>query len=273
VSPDAETARVASARGRKASPELAALAGAWRRSLLIDIDASTDTTSEVNWLQGASRFVDLRQPAGRPDFSRTHSASELNDEQRRWIADQAGFAGVLVPGGEFFEWRRRFDLQPPHSSPDAGTLRFEGDLLIEKGWYEGYTEHWVRQTPTLGPVWAVELAGPGRSRAMIVRVGRRFGWACELDEPGTGTGIEIALGSVAEGRAAARPVPANRVRSVRAATPHPVWTIEQSSRPYREGADLGLRFGSPVTSRDIDRHGRPVELSWMMMNTEEEAPA
>jgi hypothetical protein len=42
------------------------LVGLWRRSLIRLPDGTEDRTTEVHWLQGMSRYVDLRQPAGRP---------------------------------------------------------------------------------------------------------------------------------------------------------------------------------------------------------------
>lgn len=42
--------------------------GLWRRTLLIDTDGTLDRTTDVRWLQGLTRFVDLRRPTARPDF-------------------------------------------------------------------------------------------------------------------------------------------------------------------------------------------------------------
>ena len=52
-----------------AEPTIAALAGLWRRSLIMWPDGRRDTTTWVNWLQGGKSYIDLRQPRGRPDFS------------------------------------------------------------------------------------------------------------------------------------------------------------------------------------------------------------
>jgi hypothetical protein len=50
-------------------PELTALRGLWTRSLIAWPDGRRDTTTSVRWLQGPEIYIDLRQPANRPDFS------------------------------------------------------------------------------------------------------------------------------------------------------------------------------------------------------------
>jgi hypothetical protein len=51
-----------------------------------------DTTTWVNWLQGPSFYVDLRQPSGRPDFREATSLDQLSRPQIEWLATQEGFA-------------------------------------------------------------------------------------------------------------------------------------------------------------------------------------
>lgn len=122
-------------------------AGLWRRTLLVEADGSRDTGTDVRWLQGITAYVDSR-----------------------------GFAGVLGQRGNVFEWRRDIDLEPPGAFPDAGYVRWDGDMLVEEGVHAAYVEHWVRDDGPVEPCWAVALAA-GSDRALLLRVGDRFGWA------------------------------------------------------------------------------------------------
>lgn len=135
--------------------------GLWRRTLLIEADGSRDTGTDVLWLQGVSAYVDSR-----------------------------GFAGVLTQHGDVFAWRRDIDALPPAEFPDEGHMSWDGDVLVERGVHSDYVEHWVRDTGPAEPCWAVEL-GAGADRALLMRVGDRFGWA---------RGESAVLGRVGDGR-------------------------------------------------------------------------
>jgi hypothetical protein len=104
------------------APVLAECAGLWRRTLLIEADGSHDATSGVQWLQGLSVYVDSR-----------------------------GFAGRLHQRGDVFEWHRDVELDAPGPFPDAGSMHWDGDILVETGVHEDYVERWVRDTPAARP--------------------------------------------------------------------------------------------------------------------------
>jgi hypothetical protein len=129
-------------------PVIAECTGLWRRTLLIETDGTRDTDTNVLWLQGLSLFVDVRGPG-------------------------AGFAGRLDQRLDVFEWTRLVDLQPS-GLPDAGRMSWDGDTLVEVGVHADYTEHWEREAGQVDPCWGLLL-----STAVLIRVGNRFGWACE----------------------------------------------------------------------------------------------
>jgi hypothetical protein len=120
--------------------------GVWRRTVLVNPDGSRDERDDVVWVQGLTAFVDSR-----------------------------GFAGRLRQHGDVFAWCRDVDLDPgPH--PDEGALRWDGIALIETGVHENYTERWVLEDAAT-PVGAVFVSAADGSPGVLVRVGRRFGWA------------------------------------------------------------------------------------------------
>jgi hypothetical protein len=125
-----------------------------------------DTRRGVVWLQGRSLFVDLRLPAG-PDAPQA----------------VAGFAGVLTRTGSAFEWRHDIDLAPS-ADPDAGTLDWDGEVLVERGLHDAYLERWRRAPARTEPCWGLRLTiDGGRRRAVLLRVGDDVGWATGPDAP------------------------------------------------------------------------------------------
>jgi hypothetical protein len=181
---------------RSADVQMTGCRGLWRRTLLIDTDGSRDETADVRWLQGITAFVDLRRPRPPGD-----------------LAEQDGFAGWLSQSGDVFTWRRFAGLQP-EGSPDEGRMSWAGDTLIEVGVHADYVEHWVRDEAPTEPCWAVGLRSTAGDEALLVRVGRLFGWAERV-----GSQVEIALGTV-DGIS---------------------WLITDSALPHRAGTLLAPR--------------------------------
>jgi allophanate hydrolase len=183
------------------SARIAGLQGLWRRSLITwPRREASDTTTSVRWLQGPRAYIDLRQPTPMPDFSHARSLEDLTFDDCAWLARQEGFAGYLHFDGEYFEWVREIDFQPRSPSADAGSLRWEGGVLIETGRDADYIEHWHRDPsiPTT-PADTVALQGAAhKTRATLLRVGPHFMFA-----RARATSLEKSYGSLAEYVAAA----------------------------------------------------------------------
>ena len=164
------------------------LQGLWRRSLIAWPGRPSDTTTSVRWLQGPHAYIDLRQPMPLPDFSHVRSREDLSFEDCAWLACQEGFAGHLHFDGRHFEWVREIDFQPPAPTADAGSLRWEGDVLVETGRDADYVEHWHRdtsaaKTPTTlaymqdSPATRGARGAPEKAPAVLLRVGPNFMYA------------------------------------------------------------------------------------------------
>jgi hypothetical protein len=164
---------------------VADLQGLWRRFLIAWPGRPSDTTTSVRWLQGPRAYIDLRQPTPAPNFSHVRSREDLTFEDCSWLARQEGFAGHLRFNGRHFEWVREIDFQPPSPSADAGSLRWEGDVLIETGRDADYIEHWHRDpTAETLPTSRTDLQGvEGKPRATLLRVGPDFMYARERATP------------------------------------------------------------------------------------------
>lgn len=163
-------------------PRLSELHGLWRREFIAWPDGRVDRTSSVQWLQGLAAFGDLRQPAPPADFSHAGCVADLSRSDCEYLSQQQGFAGYLTVSGNYFEWKRLIDFQPAAPHADAGSLRWEGDLLIEEGRDVSYVEHWRPDSavdtyaPLAGAVWRHLTQG---IRAIVVRAGARLMYARE----------------------------------------------------------------------------------------------
>lgn len=165
-------------------PVPAAYRGVWQRTLL-ETPEGRDTTTRVHWLQTAGWHADLRVPAG-VDPGTPEGRAQLQ-----------GFCGLtrITPGlggqPDVCTWHRRWDVQPPRSTPDAGTMVFETpERVIETGVHGRYLEVWERLPGSTGPYAAqAELDNQGRptgamrfvaGRYAITVRPRRIAWPADL---------------------------------------------------------------------------------------------
>lgn len=243
------------------------LGGLWRRSLIRLPDGTEDRTTEVHWLQGPSRYADLRQPAGRPSFAGVTCLRDCGPDHLAWMARQEGFAGRLVAAGDYFEWEREIDFQPPSSTPDAGRLWLEDGMMKEEGRDSPYLEHWhLSLGGQPSAAWNLVEEAIGVAGALIV-VGATFMFArarktllprgaCLSDllaETADATVVqdlfdcEIALGAVENGR----------------------FLIQRSTLPFREEAELlPVRDGSRLATTGVDVFGAPLVRAWLIAEEE-----
>lgn len=149
-------------------PVPAAYRGVWVRTLL-ESPEGRDTTTRVHWLQTEGWHADLRVPEG------------VDPATPQGRAQLQGFCGItrITPGvggqPDICTWHRRWDVQPPRSTPDAGTMVFETpERVIETGVHGRYLEVWERLPGSAGPYAAqAELDGQGQpTGAMRFTAGR-----------------------------------------------------------------------------------------------------
>ena len=251
----------------RSHPALADLHGAWRRTLVREADGSTDDATAI-WLQGPALFADLRQPPGLAGMVGRSHPKDLDRPQLLALCRQKAFAGTLVPDGDAFSWVRRIDLHPPAPLPDAGTLRWDGDVLVEEGLHEAYLEHWelIEGSPDGSPAAALLDDPQEGCTGVLVRVGSWFGYARDRSLPlrtPLAPLVEQVLGCGERAAAAALldcEVSIGRVRADR-------WEIVRSTLPHRVGVHLepGLNpAGDRLRIRDTDPLGRSRPRDWHM---------
>jgi hypothetical protein len=206
-----KSARAMAMHGTPGKPVPPHYRGVWRRTLLQTPEA-IDTGTTVLWLQTSRWHADIRLPEGRPDFSGIRSIAECSPLHIDWLARQQGFAGITdvsrdAAGVETCQWHRLVDFQPPPATPDAGTMRFDGDDLTETGIHARYLEAWRRLPDSTNGHAVLQLqdtqgrpASPMRlllvagEHVMHVR-GRTAPWPANV-APGTSLAALVAMGNV-----------------------------------------------------------------------------
>jgi hypothetical protein len=216
-------------------PRLSELHGLWQRSLIRWPDDRLDTTTTVHWLQGPSFYIDLRQPAARPDFGTVSALDQVDDAQLAWLVRQEGFAGRLVFEDGWYEWGREIDLQPVAVYSDCGRLWYEGDHVVEEGRDIKYIEHWhARNLGEPARCAAARLRGADGRAAYLVRAGNLFMFARDRAVALPPLADLGACVTAAPDRAAALACVDCEI-SFGTVTAHGC-RIEHSSLPWREGA-------------------------------------
>jgi hypothetical protein len=125
--------------------------GVWTRTLL-ETPEGRDTTTCVHWLQTEGWHADLRVPEG---------VDPATPEGRAQLQGFCGITRITPAMGEqpdICTWHRRWDIQPPRSTPDAGYMVFETpERVIETGVHGNYLEVWERLPGSTG-LYAAQAA-------------------------------------------------------------------------------------------------------------------
>ncbi|MEN6544027.1 hypothetical protein [Parvibaculum sp.] len=256
---------------QRSEPTVATLAGLWSRSLIDWPDGRSDRTTFVNWMQGPSYYLDLRQPAGRPDYRGVRNLRGLNFEQLGWLASQEGFAGELHYADGFFEWRREIDFQPQAIYSDQGRLWMEPDMMVEEGKDIPYIEHWHREPVDLDPVCALRLDDPATgTRAYLMRLGALFMYArARSAAAAAGLHLQDCVAGAASLEEAQDLVDCEISQGVVSSAG---WIVQRSSLPFREGERIDPVWDSKASGAivlsDVDAQGRDVSRRWQILDAQ-----
>ncbi|HUD50100.1 hypothetical protein [Parvibaculum sp.] len=255
----------------KIEPTIETLTGLWSRSLIDWPDGRSDRETFVNWMQGPSFYLDLRQPLGRPDCREATHLRALAPEQLDWLASQEGFAGELHYADGFFEWRREIDFQPQAIYSDQGRLWMEPDMMVEEGKDIPYIEHWHREPIVPDPVCALRLDDPASgTRAYLMRLGPLFMYARARRAP-MPAGLHLqdcvaGAGSLVEAQDLVD------CEISQGAITGAGWIIQRSSLPYRETQRLdpawAARASGALMLSDMTAEGRPVTRQWQILEAQ-----
>lgn len=255
----------------KREPTIESLAGLWSRSLIDWPDGRSDRTTFVNWMQGPSYYLDLRQPLGRPDFRGVGNLRSLTFSQLDWLASQEGFAGELHYADGFFEWRREIDFQPRAIYSDQGRLWMEPDMMVEEGKDIPYIEHWHREPVALDPICALRLDDPADgARAYLMRLGSLFMYARARGAAvPAGLHLQECVAGAASLEDAQDLIDCEISQGV---ITDAGWIIQRSSLPFRESARVdpvwAAKGSDAIILSDVDAAGRDVARKWQVLDVQ-----
>ncbi|MDR3500202.1 MAG: hypothetical protein P4L72_13360 [Parvibaculum sp.] len=250
-------------------PTIQELGGLWRRSLIAWPDGRRDTQSWVNWLQGPSFYIDLRQPDLRPALAGATHLRQLSPDDLDWLSLQEGFAGELHYAQGFFEWRREIDFQPQAVYSDMGRLWFEKGMMIEEGKDIAYIEHWHSEMLDRLPFCALRLDdAEAGCRGYIVRRGPLFMYArARSAAVPPNVHLRDCVAGAESLEAAQDFVDCEISQGVVTSAG---WIIQRSSLPYREGRCLQPVLppvgGSRLVTSDVGPNGAALVRHWEVLD-------
>ena len=184
----------------------------------------------------------------------------------RALASQQGFAGELTGADSVAHWERRYDYQPSSGFADRATLARTGDVLLETGAEQPYTEQWTRAkgrgTDRFGAL--LSEAGTG-SRGVIVRVGA---WLMYLRARSRPLPHGASLRAIIDAQSALHDARALLDFEISFGTLEDdgTWHILRSTLPYKAGRRWHVELPGPtrasVTISDVATDGEPVRRVW-----------
>ena len=238
------------------------LSGLWRRTMIAWPDGRSDTTTDVYWFQGLTHFADMRIPRGRPDLPTASCLRDLDWEMLRFMAQQEGFFGHLEVAGSTGHWYRAFDYQPDTGVADRGRLKFEGEVLVERGVEVPYVEHWRRESRAGEDTMALSLiSGDALSFGCLIAAGDAFIYArSRATHLPSNTTLHQLVSDAGSIEAAQNifdcEISCGRRRGTR-------WEIERSNLPYREGQSLAPAMGAAsLVIDDMTPKGTALKRAW-----------
>ncbi len=218
-------------------------------------------------MQTDALYIDLRVPAGRPDFTGCSALQDCTDVQLDWLAGQKGFAGSLEVKDTIFQWHRVLDFQPDRSVRDIGRMTQRQGYMLEEGIDSDFREHWCRITAGGTESGAWRLAGsadndgsPLSWRGYFLTVGGYFMLALDRrgDLPQAASLRDLACGDRATLlRALDMEISFGEYRAAEAR-----YVISLSNHPFREGVSVFGAGPTPVTGRALRQTDRGQQLVW-----------
>ena len=234
--------------------------GVWARTLL-ETPEGRDTTTWVRWLQTSQWHADLRVPA------------HLDRTQATGLAQQQGFCGItaITPAQrdqpEICTWHRRSDVQPPRSTPDAGTMVFENaDRVIERGVHGSYLEVWERLPGSLGrriALAALDAQGAPTAERLLLAGRYLMHFRARTNPWPSGTAPDDTLADVV----ARHPDATYALLDVDISfgtLEGGLWTIERATRPELEGTSQRCSL-TPQDEHEVLVHSERLGPRWQVL--------
>jgi hypothetical protein len=131
--------------------------GCFRRKSITYCEGSTDTVTEVIWLQTRGLTADFRLAPTRPHLVRRSDILDCDPHTLSLLLEVEAGVSRTEWDGTTMSWRDWVGFQPRVQWPEPGILRRVGDCLIEFAPSGAYVEDWRVEPAGRGPLVGLEL--------------------------------------------------------------------------------------------------------------------
>lgn len=131
--------------------------GLYRRHCIAFADGSSDTETQVFWLQSRNFSIDLRIPRDDRLLATARPWAAYSAVELATLANYEGWVAQSVWDGEQLVWREPTALQLHDRWPEPAPLRRVGNSMVEFAPSGAYVEDWRLQPSAPGPLVGLRL--------------------------------------------------------------------------------------------------------------------
>lgn len=131
--------------------------GLYRRHIITFADGTSDTETQVYWLQSRNFSIDLRLPRDADLVRKAESWASYTRDELAVLSDYEGWVAQSVWDGEQLAWREPIALQLHDRWPEPAPLQRVGNCMIEFAPSGAYVEDWRLQPSGPGPLVGLRM--------------------------------------------------------------------------------------------------------------------
>lgn len=253
--------------------------GLYRRHCIAFADGSSDTETQVFWLQSRNFSIDLRIPRDDQLLPVAKPWAEYSASELTTLANYEGWVAQSVWDGEQLVWREPTALQLHDRWPEPAPLRRVGNCMVEFAPSGAYVEDWRLQPSKPGPLVGLRLIDERvvrsgqvlrRGGGLIVsgeHAGLVLGRAAELPATGRGALLQQVLAAQGDAQTLGRIL--DFETSIAHGSVHEGFRVTHSNCPGRAGQELFALDGFSVDAdgvvhQDFKRDGVECERRFVV---------
>lgn len=131
--------------------------GSFRRRSITFFNGSTDSETQVYWLQTNNLTFDLRLSPARARWAEQPLLARCSAAELAALCEAEGGLAHTLWDGRSMQWHEWTSFQTHAKWPEPGLLQRVGDCLIEFAPSGAYVEDWRLQATDAGPLIGLEL--------------------------------------------------------------------------------------------------------------------
>src|SRR5690606_1751457 len=120
-------------------------------------DGSSDTDTQVFWLQSRNFSIDLRLPMHAALITQAKPWQDYSAAELAVLANHEGWVAQSIWDGQRLSWHEPTSLQLHNRWPEPALLQRVGNCMMEFADSNAYVEDWRLQPSTPGPLIGLRL--------------------------------------------------------------------------------------------------------------------